>query len=120
MAVIAVLAAVGVRASRSRSVLALTAWQQLAHSADPLRALREQSVAAGGGAFLGFSGGAWVTAEPEHAVMVIGPPRSGKTSEIVIPALLALPRRRGLDIDQARCPARDAARPPGDRGGVAV
>ena len=46
----------------------------------------------GGGAFLGYRpGGNWVTADPEHAVIVLGPPRSGKTSSVVIPAMLAAP-----------------------------
>ncbi len=30
-------------------------------------------------------------ADPEHAVLVLGPPRSGKTSGVVIPSLLACP-----------------------------
>jgi type IV secretion system protein VirD4 len=42
----------------------------------------------GGGAYLGTSGGHWVTADPESAVMVLGPPRSGKTSAVMIPAVL--------------------------------
>jgi type IV secretion system protein VirD4 len=65
---------------------------QLAASTDPGQAVREHSCQLGGGAFLGFRpGGGWVTADPEHAVMVLGPPRSGKTSSIVIPAMLAAP-----------------------------
>jgi type IV secretion system protein VirD4 len=35
--------------------------------------------------------GSWVFAEPEHGVLLLGPPRSGKTSGVVIPALLAAP-----------------------------
>jgi len=58
----------------------------------PGEAVREHTRRLGGGAFLGFRpGGGWVTADPEHAVMVLGPPRSGKTSNIVIPAMLAAP-----------------------------
>ncbi len=91
IAVLAVVVVLANRAGRSRPAIAPLVSQRLVESADPLRALRDQSVAAGGGAFLGFSGGAWVGAEPEDAVMVIGPPRSGKTSEVVIPALLACP-----------------------------
>jgi type IV secretory pathway TraG/TraD family ATPase VirD4 len=46
----------------------------------------------GGGAYLGKAAdGEWVTAEPESAVMVLGPPRSGKTSAVMIPALLGAP-----------------------------
>jgi hypothetical protein len=45
----------------------------------------------GGGAYLGEDAdGAWVTADRESAVMVLGPPRSGKTSAVMIPALLGL------------------------------
>ncbi|MGA8745805.1 MAG: hypothetical protein WB507_08070, partial [Solirubrobacterales bacterium] len=44
----------------------------------------------GGGAYLGTGrGGGWVTADPESAVMVLGPPRSGKTSAVMIPAVMA-------------------------------
>lgn len=64
----------------------------IASSPDPGEMAREHSRQQGGGAFLGFyPGGRWVTADPEHAVMILGPPRSGKTSTIVIPALLAAP-----------------------------
>ena len=55
-------------------------------------AVRAHSLRLGGGAYLGIApGGRWVTADPEHAVMVLGPPRSGKTSAIVIPSVLAAP-----------------------------
>ncbi len=58
----------------------------------PGEAARAQCARHGGGAFLGFGpGGRWVGADAEHAVMVLGPPRSGKTSSIVIPSLLACP-----------------------------
>jgi type IV secretion system protein VirD4 len=44
----------------------------------------------GDGAYLGVDEqGDWVTADRESAVMVLGPPRSGKTSAIMIPALMA-------------------------------
>jgi type IV secretion system protein VirD4 len=65
---------------------------RLAGAENPGEAVREHMQRLGGGAFLGFApGGSWVTANPEHAVMVLGPPRSGKTSSIVIPAMLAAP-----------------------------
>jgi hypothetical protein len=45
---------------------------------------------AGGGAYLGAGlWGRWVYARPEHAVMVLGPPRSGKTSAVVVPSILS-------------------------------
>jgi len=56
---------------------------------DPAGELRAYTDAHGGGAFLGQSGRQWVSADAEHAVLVLGPPRSGKTSRLVIPALLA-------------------------------
>lgn len=62
-----------------------------APSLSPAEAVRLQSLRLGGGAYLGIAGGRWVTAHPEHAVMVLGPPRSGKTSMIVIPSILAAP-----------------------------
>jgi type IV secretory pathway TraG/TraD family ATPase VirD4 len=42
------------------------------------------------GAFLGITPDLreWVTAEPEHAVLVLGPPRSGKTTSLIIPSIL--------------------------------
>lgn len=53
-------------------------------------AVRARSLRLGGGAYLGLAaGGRWVVADPEHAVMVLGPPRSGKTGSIVIPSVLA-------------------------------
>lgn len=61
-------------------------------ASDPLLGAREHAAALGGGAFLGLhAGGRWATADGEHAVMVLGPPRSGKSSAVVIPALLAAP-----------------------------
>ena len=56
----------------------------------PGEAVRAEVSRLGGGAYLGISRrGGWVLADPEHAVMVLGPPRSGKTSAVMIPALMA-------------------------------
>jgi type IV secretory pathway TraG/TraD family ATPase VirD4 len=53
-------------------------------------AVREQVASLGGGAYLGTIGaGHWVLADPESAVMVLGPPRSGKTSAVMIPAVMS-------------------------------
>jgi type IV secretion system protein VirD4 len=53
---------------------------------------RAAIVRLGAGAYLGASEHAgWVTADPQSAVMVLGPPRSGKTSAVMIPALMAAP-----------------------------
>ena len=65
---------------------------RFASAEDPAKALREHVAKRGGGAFLGLApGGSFITADPEHAVMVLGPPRSGKTSSVVIPAMLSAP-----------------------------
>ena len=55
-------------------------------------AVRAEVARLGGGAYLGVSRrGGWVAADPESAVMVLGPPRSGKTSAVMIPAILGAP-----------------------------
>jgi len=61
-----------------------------AKGVSPATRAREGSMRLGGGAYLGVDEyGGWVTADPESAVMVLGPPRSGKTSAVMIPALMA-------------------------------
>ncbi|HEY7932971.1 MAG TPA: type IV secretory system conjugative DNA transfer family protein [Solirubrobacteraceae bacterium] len=56
----------------------------------PDAAVRQRILRAGGGAYLGVSqDGEWAAADPESAVMVLGPPRSGKTTAVMIPALMA-------------------------------
>ncbi len=50
--------------------------------------IREGVLRCGGGAYLGKHKEEWVCADPESAVMVLGPPRSGKTSAVMIPALI--------------------------------
>ena len=55
----------------------------------PGEAVRAQLARLGGGAYLGLGrSGGWILADPESAVMVLGPPRSGKTSAVMIPAVL--------------------------------
>ena len=56
---------------------------------DPLAVVRTASRKAGNGVYLGAgtSGPVWAT--PERAVLVLGPPRSGKTSSIIVPSVLA-------------------------------
>jgi len=39
--------------------------------------------------YLGEGRGGWVCARREHAALVLGPPRSGKTTSIVVPSVLA-------------------------------
>jgi type IV secretory pathway TraG/TraD family ATPase VirD4 len=58
--------------------------------ADPLRAIRMLTEGGGGGVWLGGGeDGQWRFARPERAVLLLGPPRSGKTSSVIIPAVLA-------------------------------
>ena len=58
--------------------------------ADPLGAIRTLAARAGGGVWLGAGeDGQWRFARPERAVLLLGPPRSGKTSGVIIPAVLA-------------------------------
>ncbi|MGH3261528.1 MAG: type IV secretory system conjugative DNA transfer family protein, partial [Trebonia sp.] len=57
---------------------------------DPLRAIRTLAARAGGGVWLGAGeDGQWKFARPERAVLLLGPPQSGKTSGVIIPAVLA-------------------------------
>ena len=57
---------------------------------DPVSAALDRICATSAGAYLGQdTSGAWLHADPESAVMVLGPPRSGKTSAVMIPALMA-------------------------------
>ncbi len=52
-------------------------------------AARAEVARLGGGAYLGLGrNGSWALANPESAVMVLGPPRSGKTSAVMIPAVM--------------------------------
>ncbi len=52
-------------------------------------AARAEVARLGGGAYLGVGrSGTWALADPESAVMVLGPPRSGKTSAVMIPAVM--------------------------------
>ncbi len=62
-----------------------------ADDADPQGAVREFTEAAGGGPFLGLTPDhrEWIAAERQQAVLVLGPPRSGKTSGLIIPTVLA-------------------------------
>jgi type IV secretion system protein VirD4 len=57
---------------------------------DPLAAVLEGVAAVGGGAFLGVAGrGRWRTSRPERAVLLLGPPRAGKSSGVIVPAVLS-------------------------------
>jgi type IV secretory pathway TraG/TraD family ATPase VirD4 len=58
------------------------------HDHAPFSQLREvlsRSTAAGHGVYLGHDAHGWCFAEPEQSVMILGPPRSGKTSAFIVP-----------------------------------
>src|SRR5205085_10023929 len=57
--------------------------------ADPLTAVRQDALAAGGAVYLGVGQeGRTRYARSERAVLLLGPPRAGKTSGVIIPALI--------------------------------
>jgi type IV secretion system protein VirD4 len=53
-----------------------------------LRGAMDASADAGHGAYLGHSTGGWCFVRPEQSVMILGPPRSGKTSSLIIPNVM--------------------------------
>jgi len=58
---------------------------------EALAAIRSASRDAGYGLYLGAGNFGLVWAPPEQAVLVLGPPRSGKTTALVVPSVLAAP-----------------------------
>ena len=96
---------------------------------DPLAAVRQAALSSGG-VYLGADerGGARY-ARPQRAVLVLGPPRSGKTSGVIIPALIAhtgpaVSTSTKIDVARATRPARERGGrtwlfdPTGTGGGV--
>ena len=53
-----------------------------------LERVRSSALTAGGGVFLGVPREGMRYSPPQRAVLVLGPPRSGKTSSVIIPTLL--------------------------------
>ena len=73
---------------------------------------RGRLVGAGGGAYFGVDRrGGWCVSPAEHGVLLLGPPRSGKTSGVIVPSVLAHNRAGGVDVNQAAtCCRRPAGR----------
>ncbi len=59
------------------------------HATTTLDDARGASAAGGHGLYLGHDAHGWRQADPQHAVLVLGPPRSGKTSSLIIPNILS-------------------------------
>lgn len=87
----------GGRRSKSKEVDYPTDWRAIGEAETPLfraRAIASFDLQSGGvrqypGAHLGWTDEGWyVGAKPNSAVLVIGPPRSGKSSAIIIPSIL--------------------------------
>ena len=55
----------------------------------PHRVALRASKEARHGAYLGRNGNGWCFVPPEHSVMILGPPRSGKTTSLIVPNVLA-------------------------------
>ena len=58
------------------------------HVDDAIRDGRGANASGGNGLYLGHDAHGWRQAEPQHSVLVLGPPRSGKTSSLIIPNIL--------------------------------
>jgi type IV secretory pathway TraG/TraD family ATPase VirD4 len=53
-----------------------------------IRAARNANAAGAHGIYLGHDARGWRQAEPQQSVLVLGPPRSGKTSSLIVPNIL--------------------------------
>ncbi len=65
-----------------------SARTRVQHIDDAIRDARAANASGGNGVYLGHDGRGWRQAEPQHSVLVLGPPRSGKTSSLIIPNIL--------------------------------
>lgn len=85
---------------------------ELAAAGDPVRAVRERCARHGAGPYLGIDDqGGLRFARAQRAVLLLGPPRSGKTSGVIIPTVLATPgatvcTSTKADLATATAPAR--------------
>lgn len=66
------------------------AARKMSQIEDPLGKVQAKAQRSGGGVYLGLRPvGVWCHARRERAVLVLGPPRSGKTTAVIIPSILA-------------------------------
>lgn len=87
---------------------------RVANHSPELDQLRGHLRAAGGRLYLGATAGGLALGEPQQALLVLGPPRSGKTSGVAIPNVLAAPGAVAAtstkpDLLAATIPARSEA-----------
>jgi type IV secretory pathway TraG/TraD family ATPase VirD4 len=76
--------------TRAPAALKAKASEAIARGDDPHAVVREACRGDGGGPYLGVrNNGDWRFARPQRAVLVLGPPRSGKTTGVIVPTLLA-------------------------------
>jgi type IV secretion system protein VirD4 len=60
----------------------------LSRPSSHVRGAIDTSARAGRGAYLGHDERGWCFVRPEQSVMILGPPRSGKTSSLIIPNVM--------------------------------
>jgi type IV secretion system protein VirD4 len=90
MPALIVLLAIDRIAKRTPSAAKAWATATIARAGDPLQIVRDAALKDGGGVYLGLGeDGDWHHARPERAVLLLGPPRSGKTSGVMIPGVLS-------------------------------
>jgi hypothetical protein len=66
------------------------AARKMSELEDPLAKVQAKAREGGGGVFLGLRPvGVWCHARRERALLLLGPPRSGKTTAVIIPSILA-------------------------------
>ncbi|NIZ90290.1 type IV secretory system conjugative DNA transfer family protein [Kineococcus rubinsiae] len=80
-----------VAAKQHQTWLAARPDSVAAKAQDPHAAAMSLTASQGGGIYLGLTPDRreWSTAAREQAVLVLGPPRSGKTSGLIVPAILS-------------------------------
>jgi type IV secretion system protein VirD4 len=78
------------KVKQAQTATAGRAATELAGAEDPARAVRQSCRQHGAGPYLGLDArGALRFARSQRAVLLLGPPRSGKTSGVIIPTVLA-------------------------------